>query len=47
MIFSYADLLKATVPIEQLMYKKSPSSKTICDFVILYTLVFFPLEMCA
>lgn len=47
MIFSYADLLKAAVPIEQPVYKKSPSSKTICDFVILYTFVFFPMEMSA
>jgi hypothetical protein len=29
------------------VYKKSPNYKTICDFVILYTLEIFPMERCA
>jgi hypothetical protein len=47
MIFSYADLLKATAPTEYTVYKKSPSDKTICGFVILYTPEIFPMEICA
>lgn len=46
MICSQTDLLKEATPPEVDVYKKSPSYKTICDFVILYTVEISPMERC-
>jgi hypothetical protein len=51
MICSQTDLLKEAAPAGQhlavMVYKKSPNYKTICDFLILYTLEIFSMERCA